>query len=281
MTTTTTTRTVGLDELRRAWHAVEEGQFLSPRPMGRGTMPRPTEPAVADARSWRPGETVLPVVGCLPQAGATSLALAIATHDSPARVIECSSPTTSGLVGAATAELGTSPSGWTVGRRDQVHLARPSVLHRNLRELPLPDDAAAGTLLSLLDIGWSLGQMLAGDGWLSATVDAAPQVVVVGTATVPGLRRLETALTLLDPARTVVAMRGGPDPRRWPRELATAMGPATRDQHRTGRWVTVPHDRRLALRGIDSNPLPSALLAAAGDVLRHVGAAGHPPKGTS
>lgn len=276
---TTATRAVGVDELRRAWHAVQEGQF-APRPMDGGTLPRPPERAVADDHVWRPGESVLPVVGCLPQAGATSLALAIATHGSPARVIECSSPSASGLVGAATAELGTSSSGWIVGRRDQVHLARLSFLHLSAGELPLPDDAAAGTVLSVLDIGWKLGQLLASHGWLSATVDAAPQVVLVGTATVPGLRRLEIALTLLDPARPVVAVRG-PDPRRWPRELTAAMGPATRDQHRTGRWVAIPHDKRLALRGIDSTPLPPALVTAARDVLRHVSAAGHPQKGSS
>jgi hypothetical protein len=274
------TRAVGVEELRRAWHAVQEGQFLAPRPMDRGTVPRPIASTVADDRTWRPGESVLPVVGCLPQAGATSLALAIATHNSPARVIECSSPTASGLVGAATAELGTTSSGWIVGRRDQVHLARPSALHMGAGELPLPDDAAAGTTLSVLDVGWELGQLLALRGWLSATVYAAQQVVLVGTATVSGLRRLETALTLLDSARPVVAVRG-PDLRRWPRELTAAMGPATRDQHRAGRWVVVPHDRRLALRGIDSTPLPPALVTAARDVLRHVGAAGHLPKGTS
>ncbi|MCR6490894.1 hypothetical protein [Cellulomonas sp. P24] len=59
------------------------------------------------------------------------------------------------------------------------------------------------------------------------------------------------------------------------------MGTATRDQHRTGRWVAVPHDKRLALRGIDSAPLPPALVTAARDVLRHVSAAGHPQKGSS
>jgi len=277
---TIATRAVGVDELRRAWNAVQEGQFLAPRPLDRGTVPRPTEQAVADDRFWRPEESVLPVVGCLPQAGATSLALAIATHDSPARVIECSSPSASGLVGAATAELGTSSSGWTVGRRGQVRLARLSFLHLSAGELPLPDDAAAGTVLSVLDVGWRLGQLRASHGWLRATVDAAPQLVLVGTATVPGLRRLETALTLLDPPRAVVAVRG-PDPRRWPRELTAAMGPATRDQHRTGRWVAIPHDKRLALRGIDSTPLPPALVTAARDVLRHVSAAGHPQKGSS
>jgi hypothetical protein len=277
---TTATRAAGVDELRRAWHAIQDGQFLAPRPTDLEAAPSPTEPAVADDHVWRPGESVLPVVGCLPQAGATSLALAIATHGSPARVIECSSPSASGLVGAATAELGTSSSGWIVGRRDQVHLARLSFLHLSAGELPLPDDAAVGTVLSVLDVGWRLGQLRASHGWLRATVDAAPQLVLVSTATVPGLRRLEIALTLLDPARPVVAVRG-PDPRRWPRELTAAMGPATRDQHRTGRWVAIPHDKRLALRGIDSTPLPPALVTAARDVLRHVSAAGHPQKGSS
>jgi hypothetical protein len=276
----TATRSAGVEELRRAWHAVQEGQFAAARPMGHAAVPRPSEPATAGDRTWRPVESVLPVVGALPQAGATSLALAIATHASPARVIECSSLTASGMAGAATAELGTTPSGWTIGRRDQVHLARPSALDWSVGELPLPDDAAAGTALNVLDVGWELVQLLASPGWLSATLGAAPRVVLVGTATVPGLRRLETALTLLDPERTVIAVRG-PAPRRWPRELTAARGPATRDQHRTGRWVTVPHDKRLALRGIDSTPLPPALVAAAGDVLRHVGAAGHPPKGSS
>lgn len=277
---TTITRPVGVDELRRAWRAVQEGRFLARQAVDRGTALRPTEQGVRDDRTWRPGGSVLPVVGTLPQAGATSLALAIATHASPARVIECSPPTASGLVGAATAELGTTSSGWAIGRRAQVHLARPSAFHLDAGDLPLPDDAAAGTVLSVLDVGWELAHLLASPGWLSAALDAAPRVVLVGTATVPGLRGLETALTLLDPARPIVAVRG-PDLRRWPRELRAAMGPATRDQHRTGRWVTVPHDRRLALRGIDSTPLPSALVAAARDVLRHVGAAGHPPKGTS
>ncbi|RYV51005.1 hypothetical protein [Pengzhenrongella frigida] len=277
---TIATRAVGIDELRRAWCAVQEGQFLLPRPTERETVPRPTAPAVADDRTWHPGETVLPVVGCLPQAGATSLALAIATHEAPARVIECSPPTASGLAGAATAELGTTSSGWIVGRRDQVHLARPGTHHRDAGLLPLPDDAATGTSLSVLDVGWELGQLMALGGWLSATVDAAPRVVLVGTATVPGLRRLETTLNLLDPARAIVAVRGS-DPRRWPHELTTAMGPATGDQHRAGRWVVVPHDKRLALRGIDSKPLPPALVAAGREVLRHVSAAGHPQRGNS
>ncbi|WP_407345008.1 hypothetical protein [Pengzhenrongella phosphoraccumulans] len=277
---TIATRAVGVEELRRAWCAVRDGQFLVPRPVDREAVPRPTESAVGDDRTWTPGERVLPVVGCLPQAGATSLALAIATYEAPARLIECSPPTASGLAGAATAELGTTSSGWIVGRRDQVHLARPSALHLGAGELPLPDDSAVGTALSVLDVGWELGRLMALGGWLSATVDAAPQVVLVGTATVPGLRRLETTLNLLDPARPIVAVRGS-DPRRWPRELTAAIGPATREQQRAGRWVVVPHDKRLALRGIDSKPLPPALVAAAREVLRHVSAAGHPRKGTS
>ncbi|NMM23992.1 MAG: hypothetical protein HHJ11_10915, partial [Phycicoccus sp.] len=63
---TIATRAVGVDELRRAWHAVQDGQFLAPRPTDLGAASSPTEPAVGDDRYWRPGESVLPVVGCLP-----------------------------------------------------------------------------------------------------------------------------------------------------------------------------------------------------------------------
>lgn len=276
---TTTTRTVGVDELRRAWHAVQEGQFLDRRPMEHGGAPRSSGPAFGDDRSWRPGEDVLPVVGCLPQAGATSLALAIATAASPARIIECSPPTASGLAAAANAELGRTSSGWNVGRRDRVRLTRPSEHHLSADKLPTPEDAPSGIALTVLDVGWEIGHVLASGGWLSATVDAAPHVVVVGTATVPGLRRLEVALTLLGPTRAAAVVRG-PDPRRWPRELAAAMGPVTRDRHRIRRLVVVPNDKRLALRGIDSTPLPPALLTVARDVLRQLGVAGHPLKGT-
>lgn len=275
---TTATRAVGIDELRRAWHAVQEGRFVERGRVDRGAVPRPARSAPGD-RGWCPGEDVLPVVGCLPQSGATSLALAIATQASPARVVECSPPTASGLTAAATAELGRTSSGWSVGRRDHVRLARPSGHHLSADELPTPEDAPIGITLTVLDVGWEIGHVLASGGWLSATVDAAPHVVVVGTATVPGLRRLEGTLTLLDPTRAAVVVRG-PDPRRWPRELAAAMGPATRDRHRTGRLVVVPSDKRLALRGIDSTPLPPALLTVARDLLRRVGVAGHPLKGT-
>lgn len=277
---TTATRTAGVDELRRAWHAVQEGQFLASRTLDRDSAPRPVQPGASDGATWRPVERVLPVIGALPQAGATTLALAIATHAAPARIIECGPPSASGLAGAATAELGTTSSGWTIGRRDKVHLARPSARRGRADALPCPDDAAIGTVLSVLDVDGELDLLLASGGWMSATVRAAPRVVLVATATVPGLRRLEVALRLLDPQRTVVAVRG-PVPRRWPRELAAAMGPATREQHRTGRWVVVPNDKRLARRGIDSTPLPSALVRAAGDVLHNIGAASHPGKGSS
>lgn len=271
MTATTAVRPVGVDELQQAWRAVRAGRFLTDRPA-----PRVDGLGPSDARrAWCPGERVLPVVGALPQAGATTLALALATAAAPARVVECGPMLASGLVAAATAELGTSDSGWLLGRRDDVRLvrlgpdARPcGVAH------PLPDAAAPGTSLSVLDVG----SAQAATGWVAATLALASHVVVLSAATVPGLRRLEAALAVVGPDRAVVAMRG-PDPRRWPRELRAALGSAARDLHREGRWVAIPHDRHLAMRGLDTLPLPPALLAAARDLLRRVDAA-HDSKGT-
>lgn len=265
MTATTAVRPVGVDELQRAWRAVRAGQFLIDRPASRVDSLGPSDAS----RAWCPEERVLPVVGALPQAGATTLALALATAVAPARVVECSPMLASGLAAAATAELGTSASGWVLGRRDNVRLVRsgpddrPSgVAH------PLPDDGAPGTSLSVLDVG----SAQAATGWVAATLALASHVVVVTTATVPGLRRVEAALAGVGPDRGVVAMRG-PDPRRWPRELRAALGPAARHLHREGYWVTVPHDRHLAVRGLDSSPIPPTLLAAARDLLRRVDAA--------
>ena len=104
---------------------------------------------------------------------------------------------------------------------------------------------------------------------MSGWRDPAPMVLAT-TATIPGMRRLETALSLLGSRRCVVAVLGPPR-RRWPAAVAAALGPAGRELDRAGRLVTVPVDRRLAVRGIDSTPLPGPVLGAARTVLGHVG----------
>ena len=85
---------------------------------------------------------------------------------------------------------------------------------------------------------------------------------------------LETTLTLLDPARVAIAAVGAP-PRRWARGLTTSMGPMTSAAMDAGRIVGLPHDKNLALRGLDSAPLPTSLLRAAETLLQRTAAGDH------
>ncbi len=78
MTTSAPTRPVALEELRRAWLAVQAGDFRHPTKARTGT----GASAIADVtRAWTPasGERVVPVVGAAGSCGATTVALALAT----------------------------------------------------------------------------------------------------------------------------------------------------------------------------------------------------------
>ena len=266
----TRTHPVAVQELQRAWRAVQAGQFRNAASRG---------PHAGSVRLWRPTGLVLPVVGCHAHAGSTCLAVAIATAADNGRVIECCTAPASGLAGAATAELGTTRTGWVIGRRGDVALARAAGVYVSPDEVPVPEEPATDVALTVLDVGWELGQVLASSGWLGEYLTTAGQIVATTTATVPGLRRLETALTRLGAERTTVAVLGPPR-RQWPAALTAAMGPATRAVERGGRVLCVPHDKRLGLRGIDSTPLPAALLRAAQTIWRHAGAGDHLEKGT-
>ena len=92
-------------------------------------------------------------------------------------------------------------------------------------------------------------------------------MVLVTTATVPGLRRLEGALELLAGTSTCAAVIG-PKPKKWPRPVGYSAGPRTRALDAAGRLVDVPADRALAIAGLDATPLPTPLLAAASTLLR-------------
>ena len=124
--------------------------------------------------------------------------------------------------------------------------------------------------LTVLDVGWELGQVLTTSSWIGEQVARPGPVAVATAATIPGMRRLETALSLLGPHRCAVAVLGPPR-RRWPAGVAAALGPEGREVDRAGRLVAVPVDRRLAVRGIDSAPLPGPVLRAARTVLGHAG----------
>ena len=167
--TQSATRPVTIGELQRAWHAVQVGQFRS-HPGGLGSGQVGADAATA---RWVSRERVLPVLGCHPQAGASTLAIAIATVAAPARVLECASASATGLSMAATAELGTSPAGWRLGRRGHVELARAGEILDAPIKVPLPEPPAGQVGLSVLDVGWELGQVMATPP-VRATVTEAP-----------------------------------------------------------------------------------------------------------
>lgn len=253
MTTLTSTRPVGVDELKRAYRAVQAGTFR------RGHhQPRPSP-------RWIPSAPVLAVVGASGGSGASTLALALATAAGTARVVQCASPTAAGLTAAATAELGRDPGGWVRGTRDAVLLERPAEVLGGPHEVPHPRPGM-GDGLVVVDVAWELGTVLAGHGWLTDLLEGPGPVVLVAAPTVPGLRRLDTALGLLAHGHPVVALVG-PRRRALPRPVASAMRALSRAHDLTGRVVDVPADAHLRTCGVDSTPLPPGLLLAATELL--------------
>jgi len=260
------TRPVAIDELQRAWRAVQAGQFRSHHAHPDRRRSRLTQAA---AITWCPAEPVLPVIGCIGQAGASTMALALATAAGSARVVECCSATCSGLGTAATAELGHTATGWRLGRRDHVEILRAAGVHLSLTEVPVPEDpVGAEPIVTVLDVGWDLGQVLATPGWIEQQVTAAEHLVLVTTATLPGLRRLEVAATLLRPQRCLAVVGGAG--RRW-RPPLIAAGPSIRALADSGHLIPVATEKALVGDGITAAPLPPALLRAATGVLRRSG----------
>jgi hypothetical protein len=268
MTTQFAPRPVGVDELRRAWHAVQAGEFRA-KGVSDSTRRRPSRPDTTPARIvWTPpaGERVLLVVGCAGSCGATVLAVALATAaEGSARVVECASATATGLAAASTAELGATSDGWVQGSRDQVRLDRAGRPRPHVDAIPAPPSAEQ-PMLTIVDVAHSLEEVLACGGWLADLLAAAPVVVLVARATVPGLRRLETCVDLVGAGRVVAAVLGRTRTR-WPREVIRSLGPLTRAVIAAGRLVEIPEDRVLAVAGLTPAPLPSSLITAAATLL--------------
>jgi hypothetical protein len=184
-----------------------------------------------------------------------------------ARVVECGSTATSALAGASRAELGRHSSGWVQGRRGELLLERAGWSVSVPSRVPVPSSPDEPVDVTVLDVTWEPDQLLAGSGWLARQVRQAQLVVLVATATVPGLRRLETTLAALDPASAVVAVLG-PRRKRWPAAVEHGMGPAVSRLARAGRLVEVPTDRRLAYAGLDATALPVPVVAAGRQLVR-------------
>jgi hypothetical protein len=270
------TRPVALEELQRAWRAVQAGHFRAHHHRTAQSRRLSFSPAVS---TWSPAEPVLPVIGCVGQCGASTLALALALVAGDARVVECCSATCSGLTTAVTAELGHTPTGWRLGRREQVEILRAGGVHLAVAEVPLPEHpTGAEPSVTVLDVGWDLGQVLATPGWVEQQVDTADQLLLVTSATVPGLRRLDVAASVLGPERCVVAVVGAA--RRWRLSSWDVSSPRLRALQSTGRLIPVATERHLARDGLSSAPLPPRLLKAAATILTRCHGSASLEKGT-
>lgn len=189
-------------------------------------------------------------------AGASTTVLAIAASAAATgravQVIEWCLPARSGLVAAADSELGElDEGGWRRGRRGTaVVVDRPG--ERVPTVWPPPPQPGC---LRLVDLG------------LADEADGCIAVLVC-RATVPGIRLAERALSRMDrPAALAVV-----GSRSWPGSVVASAGEHVRRMRGQGRVVAVPLDRRLAVDGPTSDPLPKRVQEAGARLLALVDA---------
>ncbi len=273
--TTATRPAVSVEELRRAWRAVSAGQFRATSPDRAARLARP---GPGEAARWRSTAPVVAVLGCAGSVGASTVSLVIAAAAAggvgTARVVECCPAADSGLAAAATVELAVDAVGWRRGGRDGVLLDRTVTAATEVAEVAVPADDLDDARACVVDVGWPWPQVQAAETWLTAAVLDALAIVVVAAATVPGMRRLESTLEAL--AGSTAAGRGlrgvllvavvGPARPRWAAPVAGAAGVRLQMVERAGRLATVPADRGLAVRGLDEQPFPEAVLRAGVDL---------------
>ncbi|MEO6605986.1 MAG: hypothetical protein ABIN55_10270 [Aeromicrobium sp.] len=246
---------VSVDELRRAWVAVEAGDFRV------GTA---TERRRIESETWKPAEPVIVVAGATGRVGASTTAIALAAAaNTDVRVVECSSTHRTGMMAATISELGVDDAGWRRGARDAIRIERTTTTFERPAEVPPPSSANCD--LTIVDVGWDLTHLLNGDSWLAGVVRSAP-LVLVSVATVPGLRALDAALRLTGQREDIWCAVVGPARRRWPRGLQLA---ATGFGHldERGRLFAIPEIPSITLNGLTQDPLPTRLVSACQPIL--------------
>jgi len=202
----------------------------------------------------------LVVLAAHPGAGASTVALvlaeAVAGTGRRAHLVEFAPPARSGLLAAATAELGRDGSGgWRRGTRGDVVIDR--LLEDPDAELDWPQVPAGDReTVAVVDLGTYGAGPLDGPDWADAAL------VVVCRATVPGLRRAEQTLHRLGRPAPVAVL----GPARWPGPVRSSAGARLAERRRAGLVVAVPLDRALELTGVCREPL-SRRLAASGRAL--------------
>jgi len=248
MSTTVSTTTPPLAELRAAAQALLEGRFREGVPGH-----------AADAWTPTPGERFVVALGCGGGVGTTTVAVAVATASEPSRVVECCSSLQSGLVAASYSELGES-GGWLRGSRNHVTLERLAHPLADFRALPLLLSTTDSGSMTVLDAGGDLDRVRQ-SGWLGPLLGRCP-LVVVTRASIPGVRRLESLLAGLAIHQVAAVAVIGPPPRRWPKGMLHSLGQSARTLDAAGRLISVPDDPELAVAGLSNSPLPTKTLVA-------------------
>ena len=223
----------------------------------RHPMPDDPRPDAASAVTPDAGTRVVAVLAGHPGAGASTVAVAIAddlgARGFPTALVDTTDTTRSGIVTAATDELGVDGAGWRCARRGPVQIYRPDRSITDLAALPTPVIAAGHPSYLIIDLTRD------GPGWLLSAAHAAHPVVVC-RVTVPGIRRTENVVAALAQNRSLTIAAVGSA--RWPGAVTASCGPAVRAVRRAGRIVAIPINRRLLIDGVTPAPLPRHLTAA-------------------
>lgn len=237
-----------------------------------------TAPAVTPVAAAVLVTPLLVVSGVHSWAGTSTVAVAVggaaAGRGLSACVEEFAGPSTSGLVVACDAELGTDESGdWRIGRRRGLTLRRLASDDADLATARAPLGPTVDVVVADTGCPWPAvsSQVFAAPSLspLTAVVAATP-LILVCRATVPSLRRAEAVIDALadntfatrPPALAVLG------PTRWPSEVTASLGSRVAWLWQQGRVVTVPLDKQLAVRGVTADPLPKSVAAAGRSLLQ-------------
>ena len=212
-------------------------------------------------------ESAIVVLGAQSNVGASTLAAALADalasrpQASPVRLVDLAERRHSGLLCAAERELGEEAGGWRLGRRGPITVERQA-------QGPGGSDHVTGLRCvpgseAVIDAGLSIEQLDSSAVWLRDLIGSG-RVVLACAASVPGVRRAEAALSRL-PVEPYVAAVGT---ERWSAPVLASAGPLLRKTHAAGRTFVVPRDKRLAVEGINDQPLSKPVLAAASSAPR-------------
>ena len=251
-----------LGELRARRPKAEVRGTIAPAPAAPARRSRREEGKTAPAAVGKRGDSDalaadwIAVVAAHAGAGASTVALAIsdaaAILDRRVHLVETAHPRRSGLIAAASAELGTDAAGaWRRGSRGRVTIDRcvADVEPGGWPALPISEEPT----VTVLDLGLPAPENLA---QLAA---ARTRTVVVCRPTVPGMRLTEHALSQLAEQPVVVAVVG---PARWPPAVHANCVPRLRELRSQGRVIRVPVDRRLQTAGLTGDRLPRGVEAA-------------------